>query len=204
MRINRRSQEFRKLATHGIGLEYASQLSHYEAIARDAGVTVHAVALAAFDSRSFRVELIPHEEEPTLAEELRKACASFWDDFVLKGRLPPRLPEDLPLEPTPMAEATVFRLAALKAVMDALENARQAMTEDLQDLYAGTTGALATGLAPTRANAPGTPTPFGRWQERPASTSVNTPCSPAVPTRPSPPPSSSGSREPCAAGTAMV
>lgn len=139
--------EFAKIAKTGVPIEYAAQLSHYARICEAAGIESDALGLAAFDSRRFHVNLIPYEEDPDFARELDAACHGFWNDHVLEGTLPPPLDDypELPAGPDTVTAAS--RLAALKAVIDALDKHRSDLTQQLENLCSGATGKLSVPTA---------------------------------------------------------
>lgn len=135
---------YKEMVKDGIPIEYACQLSHYERIARSAGVEFEAVALAPFNSQAFRVELMRCDPDPDLNSEIEEALHDFWENHVMKDVLPDDLSAGIIEGSNPEVRNLAAQSAMLKIISDSLTKEQKDISERISAIEEDRIG-LATG-----------------------------------------------------------
>lgn len=122
----------------GKPFDYICQLHHYTMLAIEAGFGEHIDELCLCSLDSDKWSPAPHflKYDPALAEEISKAGAHYWNNFVLKGLVP-----DLIDKPTQTTEDPVLREMVLKAGRTlAMANNGYRRTAEMQELISSYVG----------------------------------------------------------------
>lgn len=121
-------------------LAYRVQVNQYEMFLKDKGIEVDGLCVAAFNFSDATVSAVWLDPEPELQNEIIEAGDTFWNDYVLRGRLP-TIPQtyDTNFNPDDMPDAffeQAARLAAFRAMEETIRNEStkisKSMTEALE------------------------------------------------------------------------
>lgn len=135
------SQEaFASVVNERGGLGYQCQMNQYDLYAKDKGVHFDGQALVIFDLYSATTQSIFLSPDYDLQREIIMAGEHYWNDFVMRGRLPniatqyDRVyePEDIPSDVYEKAAQYV----ALKTLKDRVSELAQEQKLQLEDMFA--------------------------------------------------------------------
>ncbi len=122
-----------------IPFTYACQFEQYRLVAKSLPVPVdfNNAILASFDSDEFRFHLgaVPHDAE--LSADILKAGDYFWNNFVLKGKLPDFVPSKTPSmsvdEFDPSIKQGLDQLHSLKVLQRELGNQIESLEHEMSE-----------------------------------------------------------------------
>lgn len=84
--------QYKVVQSIGISLDYAAQLHNYAMLLQRADVQIDGMILAPMDTNTMRVQPLECPWDQDLADAILETGDFFWQEYVLKARLPDYLP----------------------------------------------------------------------------------------------------------------